>query len=166
VRQSVIRLGNGSSSILRRSWYRRPARVPAFRVCAPGRAHPLGGESPLHGRQGEVLAERQRCPSRDGIGRKLKAKRWPDEQEGDRGPTAVARWRRAEPETRGQDSRPRCEPIKQKRTRVRPTPAKAGGTCWDRAWVPRPLGGCWANETGSVTADGSRGGTQQHAVCL
>jgi hypothetical protein len=27
---------------------------------APGRAHSLGGESPLHTRQGEVLAERQR----------------------------------------------------------------------------------------------------------
>jgi hypothetical protein len=28
-------------------------------LCAPGRAHLLGGESPLHTRQGEVLAERQ-----------------------------------------------------------------------------------------------------------
>ena len=28
-------------------------------LCAPGRAHPLGGASPLHARQGEVLAERQ-----------------------------------------------------------------------------------------------------------
>jgi hypothetical protein len=26
-------------------------------VCAPGRAHSLGGESPLHTRHGEVLAE-------------------------------------------------------------------------------------------------------------
>lgn len=25
-------------------------------LCAPGRAHSLGGESPLHARQGEVLA--------------------------------------------------------------------------------------------------------------
>ena len=31
----------------------------AFFNCAPGRAHPLGGASPLHARQGEVLAERQ-----------------------------------------------------------------------------------------------------------
>ena len=28
--------------------------------CAPGRAHSLGGENPLHTRQGEMLAERQR----------------------------------------------------------------------------------------------------------
>jgi hypothetical protein len=57
---------------------------PAF-IGAPGRAHSLGGESPLHTRQGEVLAEQQGCPSRGGIWRKLKAKRWPDEQEADRG---------------------------------------------------------------------------------
>ncbi len=48
---------------------------------APGRAHPLGGESPLQARQGEQLAERQGCPSRGGIRRKPQAKRWPDEQE-------------------------------------------------------------------------------------
>jgi len=52
---------------------------------APGRAHSLGGVSPLHTRQGEVLAERQRRPLRGGVGRKLWAKRWPDEQEADRG---------------------------------------------------------------------------------
>ena len=40
-------------------------------IGAPGRAHSLGGESPLHTRQGEVLAERQGCPSRGGIWRKL-----------------------------------------------------------------------------------------------
>ena len=34
-----------------------------FFIGAPGRAHSLGGESPLHTRQGEVLAERQGCPS-------------------------------------------------------------------------------------------------------
>jgi hypothetical protein len=28
-------------------------------LCAPGRAHLLGGASPLHTRQGEVLAGRQ-----------------------------------------------------------------------------------------------------------
>jgi hypothetical protein len=50
-------------------------------LCAPGRAHPLGGESPLRTRQGESLAKRQGCPSRGGIWRKPKAKRWPDEQE-------------------------------------------------------------------------------------
>ena len=47
------------------------AMMPAFCICAPGRAHSLGGESPLHTRQGEVLAERQGCPSRGGIWRKL-----------------------------------------------------------------------------------------------
>src|SRR5208282_5522357 len=47
---------------------------------APGRAHPLGGESPLLARQGEQLAERQGCPSRGGIRRKPQAKRRPDEQ--------------------------------------------------------------------------------------
>jgi polyribonucleotide nucleotidyltransferase len=42
------------------------------KICfgAPGRAHSLGGASPLHTRQGEVLAERQGCPSRGGIWRK------------------------------------------------------------------------------------------------
>jgi uncharacterized membrane protein YidH (DUF202 family) len=39
-------------------------------ACAPGRAHSLGGESPLRTRQGESLAERQGCPSRGGIWRK------------------------------------------------------------------------------------------------
>jgi hypothetical protein len=52
----------------------------ALFVCAPGRAHSLGGESPLRTRQGESLAERQGCPSRGGIRRKPQAKRWPDEQ--------------------------------------------------------------------------------------
>ena len=41
-----------------------------FFLGAPGRAHSLGGGSPLHTRQGEVLAERQGCPSRGGILRK------------------------------------------------------------------------------------------------
>ena len=30
---------------------------PLFFLCAPGRAHLLGGESPLHSRHGQVLAE-------------------------------------------------------------------------------------------------------------
>jgi len=49
-------------------------------VCfgAPGRAHSLGGESPLLARQGEELAERQGCSGRLEIWRKPKAKRWPD----------------------------------------------------------------------------------------
>src|SRR5438552_8027415 len=52
--------------------------------CAPGMARVLGGESPLHTRQGEVLAERQGCRGRLRIRRKLEAKRWPDEQEADK----------------------------------------------------------------------------------
>ena len=48
---------------------------------APGRAHALGGSSPLHARQGEVLAGRQGCPPRGGIRRKPQAKRYRDEQE-------------------------------------------------------------------------------------
>jgi hypothetical protein len=38
----------------------RGSRPAAPFLCAPGRAHSFGGESPLHTRQGEVLAERQR----------------------------------------------------------------------------------------------------------
>src|SRR5271165_2684181 len=63
-------------------------KIPPCFFGAPGRAHSLGGESPLHTRQGEVLAEPQGCPSRGGIRRKRKAKRWPDEQEADRGGAA------------------------------------------------------------------------------
>src|SRR3990172_10748701 len=54
-----------------------------FLHCAPGRAHSFGGVSPLLARQGEELAERQGCRGRLRIWRKLKAKRWPDEQEAD-----------------------------------------------------------------------------------
>ena len=43
------------------------AGCAVFLVCAPGRAHSLGGESPLLTRQGEELAERQGCPGRLGI---------------------------------------------------------------------------------------------------
>jgi hypothetical protein len=57
--------------------------VCAVFVGAPGRAHSLGGESPLLARQGEELAERQGCSGRLEIWRKPKAKRWPDEQEAD-----------------------------------------------------------------------------------
>jgi hypothetical protein len=39
-----------------------PARKGWVGIRAPGRAHSLGGVSPLHTRQGEVLAERQGCP--------------------------------------------------------------------------------------------------------
>src|SRR5438034_2518605 len=63
-------------------WLSGASRRPFF--CAPGRAHVLGGESPRHTRQGEVLAERQGCRGRLRIRRKLKAKRWPDEQEADK----------------------------------------------------------------------------------
>ena len=42
-------------------------RLTRVFIGAPGRAHSLGGESPLHARQGEVLAEPQGCPPRGGI---------------------------------------------------------------------------------------------------
>ena len=58
--------------------------VLPFFIGAPGRAHSLGGESPLLARQGEELAERQGCRGRLRIWRKPKAKRWPDEQEADK----------------------------------------------------------------------------------
>ena len=35
--------------------------------CAPGRAHSLGGGSPLQTRQGELLAYRQGLPLRGGV---------------------------------------------------------------------------------------------------
>lgn len=38
---------------------KKAAETLPFLVGAPGRAHLLEGESPLHPRQGEVLAERQ-----------------------------------------------------------------------------------------------------------
>ena len=60
-----------------------PALCRVLFRCAPGRAHSLGGESPLLARQGEELAERQGCRGRLRIWRKPKAKRWPDEQEAD-----------------------------------------------------------------------------------
>ena len=64
----------------------------AFFIGAPGRAHLLGGGSPLLARQGEELAERQGCPGRLGIWRKPKAKRWPDEQEADTRRHGGVRW--------------------------------------------------------------------------
>src|SRR5690625_1448219 len=39
------------------------SQIRAVFVCAPGRAHSLGGGSPLQARQGELLAERQGCSS-------------------------------------------------------------------------------------------------------
>ena len=55
-----------------------PRRARSFLVGAPGRAHSLGGGSPLLARQGEELAERQGCSGRLEIWRKPKAKRWSD----------------------------------------------------------------------------------------
>jgi len=39
----------------------------SFFIGAPGKAQPLGGESLLQARQGELLARRQGCPLRGGI---------------------------------------------------------------------------------------------------
>src|SRR5216110_3474935 len=77
-----------------------PGFASGLFFCAPGRAHVLGGESPLHTRQGEVLAERQGCRGRLRIRRKLKAKRWPDEQEADmRRRSGVSRQISVKPDT-------------------------------------------------------------------
>ena len=62
---------------------RRAVLLPVFFYCAPGRAHRLGGASPLLTRQGEELAKQQGCRGQLRIWRKPKAKRWPDEQEAD-----------------------------------------------------------------------------------
>ena len=81
--QPAARFSN-SDLVCRVIWqeHRRGAaqfRLRLFSFGAPGRAHSLGGVSPLHTRQGEVLAEQQGCPSRGGIRRKLEAKRCSDE---------------------------------------------------------------------------------------
>ena len=71
-----------------------------FLFGAPGRAHSLGGGSPLLTRQGEELAEQQGCSGCLEIWRKLKAKRWPDEQEVDtRRRVGVSRQISAKPDT-------------------------------------------------------------------
>jgi len=44
---------------LKRQNKSRVRNHPAFFVCAPGRAHLFGGESPLCARQGEAVAKRQ-----------------------------------------------------------------------------------------------------------
>jgi hypothetical protein len=75
-------------------------RKVRFSLGAPGRAHLLGGESPLLARQGEELAERQGCRGRLRIWRKPKAKRWSDEQEADtRRRSGVRRPISSKPET-------------------------------------------------------------------
>ena len=77
-----------------------PLEIAGFFVGAPGRAHILGGESPLLAQQGEELAERQGCRGRLRIWRKPKAKRWPDEQEADtRRSSGVRRQLSLKPET-------------------------------------------------------------------
>src|SRR3989338_4825782 len=74
-------------------WCERATGVtPSPTRCAPGRAHLLGGESPLLALQGEELAERQGCRGRLRIWRKPKAKRWPDEQEADTRRHGGVRW--------------------------------------------------------------------------
>ena len=87
------------------SWLRKTVKGPpkaALFACAPGRAHSLGGASPLLARQGEELAERQGCRGRLRIWRKPKAKRWPDEQEADTRRRSGVRWHvSSKPETYG-----------------------------------------------------------------
>ncbi|MEX3628221.1 MAG: hypothetical protein VB138_00855, partial [Burkholderia sp.] len=59
------------------------ATPSAFLLGAPGRAHSLGGESPLLARQGEELAEGKGFPGDWESEGSWMAKRWPDEQEAD-----------------------------------------------------------------------------------
>ncbi len=81
-------------------YFRADYSQSAFSFRAPGRAHSLGGGSPLLARQGEELAERQGCFGRPEIWRKPKANRWPDEQEADtRRHGGVSRRISAKPET-------------------------------------------------------------------
>src|SRR5690606_38520364 len=57
--------------------------LSGFFVCAPGRAHPLEGASPLLARQGEELAHGKGfAGDRESEGSRV-AKRWPDAQEAD-----------------------------------------------------------------------------------
>ena len=64
-----------------------PLRGRGVSLCAPGRVHLLGGESPLHARHGEVLAEGKGVAGDCESEGSLEAKRWRDEQEADRGGT-------------------------------------------------------------------------------
>src|SRR5665647_1193439 len=74
--------------------------VPAFFFGAPGRAHLLGGKSPLLARQGEELAQDKGfAGDRESEG-SLVAKRWPDEQEADMRRRIGVRWpNSSKPET-------------------------------------------------------------------
>jgi len=60
-----------AADLRRKSADQKKTAFGNFFCCASGRARSLGGESPLNTRQGEVLAERQGCPLRGGIWKKL-----------------------------------------------------------------------------------------------
>jgi hypothetical protein len=64
----------------------------AFFFGAPGRAHLLGGESPLLARQGEELARGKGFAGDCESEGSPMAKRWPDEQEADTRRRARVRW--------------------------------------------------------------------------
>lgn len=66
--------------------------VAAFFHGAPGRAHLLGGESPLLARQGEELAEGKGFAGDCESEGSWMAKRWPDEQEADMRRCIGVRW--------------------------------------------------------------------------
>src|SRR5579859_2918007 len=59
--QTKDRTFHGPASLQFLAMFLRNLRAGAFQapvfICAPGRAHLLGGASPLHTRHGEVLAE-------------------------------------------------------------------------------------------------------------
>ena len=64
----------------------------AFFCGAPGRAHLLGGESPLLARQGEELARGKGFAGDCESEGSPMAKRWPDEQEEDTRRRTGVRW--------------------------------------------------------------------------
>jgi len=125
----------------------RHLRTP-FCFGAPGRAHLLGGGSPLLARQGEALAEWQGCRGRLRIFRSPKAKRWSDEQEADtRRRSGVRRpmwWNSGASHMNQAFPTTRCWP-------ERPNPPDASL----RRAGTRPGSGCVINSPGSVGAHAS-----------
>jgi len=62
----LLDISRGRIDLLKGKYQSRGRQVVVL-VRVPGRAHSLGGGSPLQTRQGELLAERQGCPPRGGI---------------------------------------------------------------------------------------------------
>ena len=128
--------------------------MSGFYLGAPGRAHLLGGESPLLARQGEELARGKGFAGDCESEGSPMAKRWPDEQEADMRRRIGVRWPNSpKPETCTQ----RCD--------VNPTgisvkvgaqyPGRSG--CDACNGLPAPRGG---GRSGQKSAEGIVGGGQ------